>query len=91
MNPKDIRFSQNNISKTFYDGRTVQNMIDQLTAGTLIPENVLATRVFSARFIVDNYRRLGLTEEKIASLRKEIADSPSEIYFTLDNRRLFSF
>ena len=91
MNPKDIRFSQNNISKTFYDGRTVQNMIDQLTARTLIPENVLAIRVFPARFIVDNYRRLGLTEEKIASLRKEIADSPSEIYFTLDNRRLFSF
>ena len=92
MNPMDIRFSQNDISKFFYDGRTVQNMIDELIAGTLFPEDVLAIRVFSARIIVDNYKILGLTEEQIASLREEIANSPGkEIYFTLDNRRLFAF
>lgn len=59
VNPKNIHFTQNSIKATFKDGRSVQQMADDLTSGALKADDVAPIAVFEKNgklYSLDNRR-----------------------------------
>jgi hypothetical protein len=59
VNPMRVRFSQNSISPTFKDGRSVQGLADDLASGAVSPSDVPAIRLVERNgtyFTLDNRR-----------------------------------
>lgn len=59
ISPGDVRFSQDSISGTFKDGRTIDELADELKSGGILPEDVPPIRLVERDgqwFTLDNRR-----------------------------------
>eukprot|EP01084_Bolivina_argentea_P247627 414262_1 len=60
LNVKDIRYSQDTISDTFGDGKSLKRTIDTLKSGKIKPENIKQIRVgrYNGHYTTIDNRRL---------------------------------
>jgi filamentous hemagglutinin len=79
-NPKDIRFTQDSVSNTFKDGRTLQATIDGLKTGKISPDDLPPIRVFEKDGVIyslDNRRLLAASQAGVPI--KIVPATPAEI------------
>ena len=68
LNSSDVRFTQDSISANFRDGRSVQELIDNMRSGSVVPDDLPALRVFEENgkiYSLDNRRLFAAKESKI--------------------------
>ena len=93
MNPANIRFSQDTISKYFSDRTTtVGTMVTKLKTKQLKVSEIPAIRIFPAKWIIDYREKFyKVSDENVEKLKQEIKNTEYEIWFSIDNRRLYAF
>ncbi|HTO60929.1 MAG TPA: RHS repeat-associated core domain-containing protein, partial [Bradyrhizobium sp.] len=92
MDSSVIRFTQDSVSGTFRDGRTLQEMVDALRSGAINPSDISPIRIFGAEgklFSLDNRRLLAakLAESPISVRAATANEIRSQAYkFTTPNK-----
>ncbi|WP_084331700.1 hypothetical protein, partial [Ectopseudomonas alcaliphila] len=79
-NPKDIRFTQDSVSNTFKDGKTLQATIDGLKTGKISPDDLPPIRVFEKDGVIyslDNRRLLAASQAGVPI--KIVPATPAEV------------
>lgn len=91
LNSSDVRFTQDSISANFRDGRSVQELIDNMRSGSVVPDDLPALRVFEENrkiYSLDN-RRLFAAKESKSKVNVEFVD-PQERSVAKEIKRKFS-
>eukprot|EP01084_Bolivina_argentea_P249186 417040_1 len=71
LDPHPILYTQNSISDTFQDGKSIYNVAHDLEKGNIAPEDIPAIRVFTYRgnqYSIDNRRLWVFTKAKTKSV-----------------------
>lgn len=80
ISPTEIRFTQDSISKNLSDGRSVQDLIDGLSSGSISPDSIPPIRIFQKDgniYALDNRRLYAFQQAGISP--KTVWATPAEI------------
>ncbi|GHU89942.1 hypothetical protein FACS1894155_07630 [Bacteroidia bacterium] len=86
INPKEVRFSQSDISKTFRDGSSVEDLIKGLKNGSIDPNSVTPIRIVEKDGLIYT-----LDNRRLKAFQEADMDIPYEKLDKIPENELFKF